>query len=386
MEALQNHSKPNVLIIIASGVLGGPGRGLLQFLKNLPDSCINYTLCNFEPKWMSVKSPEFYRVYAEHGIAIDPIRQYFPIDPLMLLRADNIRKRFNTSIVQTHGYKSDVIGFFLKRFRHTPWLAFAHGYTEDNLKMDLYNTLDTFLLRRADMVVSVSCAMRDMLIAKGVESSRVVVVHNAVDEADLVPSCNTKKMADSLGISRPRPTIGVVGRLGREKGHIHFLKALKRAREKIPDVLAIIVGHGPQEEAIRKYASQNGMADSIILTGYAGNVANYYQLFDLLVIPSLSEGLPNVLLEAMALSIPVIASDVGGIPEAIRNGENGILVPPRDYRLMSDMIVDILGNRRKSTSMKTAAHHTATARFSPVVRADRILETYGKILRGPHAN
>ena len=367
--------KPNVLIIIATGIIGGPGKGLFQFLKNAPESGFNYTLCNFIATWIKHGKYEFYERAKADGIKVHLIKQHFPIDPMLVLRAIRVKKQFSNNIIQTHGYKPNVIGFFLKKLLNTPWIGFAHGYTDDNRKVKVYNWIDSLVLRYADKVVAVSVSMKKLLVKKGIKSSKIIIIRNAIDKSELIPGKSVRDIRTALRIESKQLVIGVVGRLGPEKGQIVLLKAFRNFLQKLPHAKALIIGEGQERKSLVSFCKENNIADNVIFTGYINNVADYYQIMDLLVIPSFSEGLPNVLLEAMACGIPVIASSVGGIPEVI-NDKNGVLIPPGDHNRMSDEIMDLVGDKKRMKRLKVNAQSTISSFFELGLRAKKIVNLY----------
>ena len=375
--------KPNVLIIIATGIIGGPGKGLFRFLKQAPKLGFDYTLCNFKASWMKEGEYEFYERAVTYGIKVHLIKQNFPIDPMLISRAIKIRNRCNNSTIQTHGYKPNVIGFFLKRIIKIPWIAFAHGYTDENRKVKIYNCIDLLVLRYADRVVAVSNSMKKLLVRKGIRSSKIVVIRNVIDKNELIPRKSERDIRTALRIEKKSLVIGVVGRLEPEKGQIVFLKALKKVLQKLPHAKALIIGDGQERAKLEGYCKANVISDNVIFTGYISNVADYYQIMDLLVIPSFSEGLPNVLLEAMACGIPVIATSVGGIPEVI-NDKNGVLIPPGHYIKMSDEIMNLLGHKKKLERLKIKAQGTVLSYLTPESRAKKIVELYYHLLSEPY--
>jgi len=373
-------STPNVLIIIATDVMSGPGKGLLQFLAYRPELSFAYTLCNFDATWMRYGSDEFLQKAKKSGIKIEYIKQNLPIDPIMVARVINITKRCHNNIVQTHGYKPNLIGFFLKMIQRIPWIAFAHGYTDDSRKLRAYNLIDQLLLRHANIVVAVSKATKRFLIGKGINPSRIVVIRNAIGYAEVVPQKSKKDIKTSLGIKNDEVVIGTVGRLGPEKGQIVFLKAFKNVLRHFPHVKAIIIGDGQERNSLKRYCEENNISRNVVFTGYVNNVADYYQIMDILVIPSLSEGLPNVLLEAMSFGVAVIATAVGGIPEVVK-ANSGILVPPGNRKKLGEEILGLLASREHLDRLKINARKSILSTLDPQERAGRIVDLYHHVLK-----
>ena len=371
---------PHVLIIFAANFTGGPGRGLLQLIKRAPTLGFDYTLCNFNATHVKGGNRRFYETAREFGINVHLIKQYFPIDPTILMRVLRIHNTYRNNIIQTHGYKPNVIGLFLRVFRKIPWIGFAHGYTDDNKKVRLYNQIDAFVLRFADIVVAVSDATKELLIEKGILPENIHVIRNAMDREELKPIRSVEDIKAQLKIDIEQNVIGVIGRLGPEKGQIVFLEAFSKILRHNPNVIALIIGDGQDQGLLVSFCLENHIADNVRFIGHVDNISDYYQVLDMLVIPSYSEGLPNVLLEAMAFEIPVVATSVGGIPEVI-DSDNGILIPPGDAIRMAGEILRLLEDKHVAEQIKkNIAIFLDSSFFRPEERAQKIAEIYRQVL------
>lgn len=369
--------KPRVLIIIASQDIGGPGKGIFQFIENTPKGDFEYILCNFNFRNRTIG--QFADEASKKKLNLILLKQRFTFDPLMLLQVRNIISENNINIIQTHGYKPGVIGFSMSKLYRIPWIGFAHGYIEISKKFRFYSRLDREILKYADRVVAVSDSMKRLLKEAGVKEDRISVIYNAIDEADAVPSTSAESVKDCYGIKNAHKVIGVVGRLSPEKGQIIFLKAFKKAVKMHPQAKALIVGDGPDRGMLEEYCKKNGIDDKVIFTGYQEEIANFYQVFDILALPSFTEGLPNAVLEAMLFGVPVIATSVGGVPEVINNS-NGILVPPDNHELLADKMIMLLQDDELRKSVGLKGRDSLYPRFSPSYRARQILDIYKELL------
>jgi len=372
--------QPHVLIIFAASFTGGPGRGLLQLIKHAPSFSFDYTLCNFNAVYVDGGNNRFYEAAKASGIHVNLVDQYFPIDPTLLLRVLKTHHLYQNNIVQTHGYKPNIIGLFLKTFRKIPWIGFAHGYTDDNRRIKLYNRIDAFVLRFADAVITVSSSMKVLLIQKGICPDKIHVIRNAMDRAELRPMQSVETIKSELGITTGQDIIGVIGRLGPEKGQIVFLESFSQILKHHANVIALIVGDGQDKDRLVEYCREKHMAENVRFVGHVDNISDYYQIMDMLVIPSYSEGLPNVLLEAMAFEIPVVATAVGGIPEVI-NSNNGILVPPGDATRMAREVLRLLKDKQLSKQIqRNICEFLDSSFYQPELRAQKIAEIYRQVL------
>ena len=364
--------------MIATGPIGGPGKGLFQFLKHAPANAFDYVLCNFDVRYKPGGS-QFVTEAQRNGFNLVLLRQRLTIDPYLVLQARRMAVEHGINLIQTHAYKSNVIGFLLKVLCGLPWIGFAHGYTDDNPKVRIYNRIDRAVLRYADRVVAVSHAMKTLLIKHGLPAEKIQVIYNGIDKGGAAFLESSDTIRQRHGLSPKQKIVGVIGRLNPEKGQMVFLKAMEQTALKCPEARALLLGDGQERALLERYCHEHGLGDRVIFTGYRENIADYYQLFDLLVLPSLSEGLPNVALEAMSFGIPVLATAVGGVPEVIQNG-NGILVPPGDPEALSERMTELLGNHSLRQTIGLKGKDSLYPRFSPTHRARQILNLYAEVL------
>ena len=371
--------KPKVLIMIATDQVGGPGKGLFQFLQYAPREAFDYILCNFNLK--NRPAGQFIEEARRGRLNLQLLQQRALIDPLLILQAYRVIKQHGVTLIQTHGYKSNVIGCILRVCCGVPWIGFAHGYTNDNLKVRLYNRIDQLVLRFADKVVTVSRSMKELLILSGVPEGKVRLVYNAVESAVSPPSRTIEEMKQLYHLTAEKKIIGVVGRLSPEKGQMVFLKAMARVVSVYPDVMAFIIGDGQDRAVLQDYCEKNRLNNHILFTGYQEHLSDYYQMLDFLVLPSYSEGLPNTVLEAMSFGIPVLATAVGGLPEIIDEGiGNGVLVPPNDPDALVQRIGALLKDDSARQSIGLRGQHSLHPRFSPDERARKIISLYHELL------
>jgi glycosyltransferase involved in cell wall biosynthesis len=370
-------TKPKVLIVIATDAIGGPGKGVFQFLQYASREAFDYLLCNFELK--NRPMGEFVREARASRLNLTLLKQRATIDPGLILRARRLVVENGINTVQTHGYKANALGFFLWLLFGVPWIAFAHGYTDDNWKMRVYNRFDRWVLRHAVRIVCVSDSVRDSLIRRGIDRKKMRLVYNAIELPAAKALEGGAKLKTTHGIAADRVVIGVVGRLNPEKGQMMFLRAMREVAVVCPEAMALIVGDGQDRELLERYSREHELEDRVIFTGYRHNVADYYRILDLLVLPSLSEGLPNTVLEAMACGVPVLATRVGGVPEII-DESNGVTVAPNDPTALAEQMVELLRDDARRRTIGVNGRNSLYPRFAPDRRAREILDLYHEVL------
>lgn len=225
------------------------------------------------------------------------------------------------SVAHCHGYHADLVGWRAARRARRPVVSTVHGYTGGGVKNRLYEWLDRLALRHLDAVIAVSRPLERQLSAAGVRSSRLHCIPNALAEPAPAPDRAAARRA--LGLEPGGLVAGWVGRLSVEKGPDLFLEALARA----PEWRASIVGDGPLRGALEARARDLGVDRRIRWHGVVPGAGTLLAGFDALVLSSRTEGTPIVLLEAMAAGVPLVVTEVGGVPDVVTASE-AIRVPP----------------------------------------------------------
>jgi glycosyltransferase involved in cell wall biosynthesis len=225
-----------------------------------------------------------------------------------------------------------------------------------------------------DKVIAVSNKMRDTLRSLGVPDEKLVVIHNAIVVADYPACVRSESVLERHSLRGRTPILGCIGRLSREKGQDILCEAIVKLSEKIPSACLLLIGSGPEQgvlqEKYRRYS------DRIIFVGHVTNVRDYLSVIDLHVLPSLTEGLPNVVLEAACMGIPTVATAVGGTPECVVDGETGILVPPGDSTQLTEAILRVVSDDELKKTLGLNAARYVTEQFSFEHRVAKITSLY----------
>ena len=253
------------------------------------------------------------------------------------------------NIVHTHGYRSDIVGGHAGRESGVPIVTTVHGFTGGGWKNRAYERLQRFVFRRFDAVVAVSQLQADQLRSTGVPAQRLHVVPNAL-AAHAAPLTRAEARR-ALHLPSDGLIAGWVGRISREKGIDVFIDALTSLTDRT--ILAAILGDGPER------ATESARAESIapsrfLWLGAVPDAAKYFAAFDLFVLSSRTEGVPMVMLEAMAAGIPIVATNVGGIPDLLSSKE-GMLVAPENPAALAAAIRATLDDRAAAEERARAA-------------------------------
>lgn len=244
-------------------------------------------------------------------------------DRLLLRELKTFIKNNNIGILHAHGYKSNFYAYFARQPGRL-LVSTCHNWIVSGFKMRCFTWLDKFLLRRFDSVICVSRPVQLELKKWGVKSESIFVVYNGINIARFRKN---KKCGNQiryhLGIDDSDIIIGFVGRICREKGISVLMECAVTIHEKFSGTHFVFVGDGPLIAEL-----ENKKADYNHFVGVQSDMPAYYSAFDIFILPSLTEGLPMVVLEAMASGLPVVASMVGSIPDVVKDQQTGYLVRP----------------------------------------------------------
>lgn len=314
------------------------------------------------------------------GMLFEVLEDRGPLDLRLALRVRRLLNQWQPRIVETHGYKASAIALGLTRLPHSwRWVAYFHGLTSESLRARFYHWLDQRMLGRADRVIVVSEEQRLRLLRW---APSALLVQNAVTMLDPSSSAaEAASIATCIEQSSP-PHIAVVGRLSPEKGVDVFLRAAALLVSRGVRFSALIVGDGRERAQLDRQATSLGIGDHIQFLGKLSGIAQLYERIDLLVIPSRSEGLPNVLLEALHADVAVVSTRVGSIPEVLSIAESGILVAPDSPAALAQGIEE--GLARLNTETARAARAAAARAYSQARRAASLVALYRELLGRSH--
>ena len=261
-------------------------------------------------------------------------------------------------LVHAHVYSSAASSALATVGAGTPLVVTEH--TEALWQGTNGRLFSFWMYRRVAHVIAVSDAIRRRLIERdGVPPAKITVVPNSVppvwgSRGDALP------LPTGLGEG---PLVGVVARLQPEKGVTNFVTAAAHVAKEFPRARFLVVGDGPLREELFALAEDLGVRERFLFLGFRPDAQALIKLMDVVAVPSVSEGTPLVVLEAMAAGVPVVASEVGGIPGQIRHGQEGILVPPADSRALGDALLDLLRDPERARRMGEAGRLRAGTEF-----------------------
>jgi glycosyltransferase involved in cell wall biosynthesis len=328
--------------LIATNFYGGPEKQILEHLVRLDEDQYRAMVVSF------LEGKKHNEILGRAGNL--RLRQYgIPMSSCLdfsaVLRLIRLLRKKKVRLLCTHGYKSTLLGWVACRWIQIPIIAFSRGYTSENRKVAFYEAIERHALKKVDGIVCVSEAQRQRLSDYRISNEKTWVVHNAVstnEQHKHEESEVRKSVFHRLGLSENKKLVVSAGRLSPEKGHRFLIEAVSKLGNKGQESHFIICGEGPSRKDLTVLAQELEVSGVCRLTGFRNDLNDIFRAMDLMVLPSLTEGLPNVILEAFAYGKAVVATAVGGVPEIVDSGQNGILVPPERSDLLSEAILKLL--------------------------------------------
>jgi glycosyltransferase involved in cell wall biosynthesis len=269
-------------------------------------------------------------------------------------------------VVHTHGYFADICGLPAARLIGIRSISTCHGFIANDRKLNFYNWLDTYALRLCKTVIAVSQDIKDKLVHSGIKPSRVVVIPNAVASTSGKDKLQVRRQErrKSLGFAPDDYVVGYLGRLSEEKGLKYLIEAIAELRNAYYPLKLLIVGDGPERQALEQLVNSRGLETITVFAGFQEDIESWLSVFDVFILPSITEGTPLALLESMAIGVPVLATAVGGVPKVITSGFNGMLLSPGNPREIGEKIKWLKDRPDLMRQFGRAGIDTIKARYS----------------------
>jgi len=300
------------------------------------------------------------------------------VDLKTILSIRNFIKEKNITIVQTHGDIANIYVLLATLFKKIPLIATCHPWIKTSAKIKIYTIIDKLLLNRFNKIIAISAEVKREILDMGIPSEKVLLIDNGIDIGRFEKRFDREKTRRQFGIPAQGKVICTVGRLSLEKGHATLIEAASKVIKNYPLAYFVIAGDGVLKNDLINESKKLGIGDHFIFTGMVDDIPALLSVSDIFVLPSLTEGLPMALLEAMAAKIPVIASRVGSIPEILTHNESGLLVPPANSQELEKSILALLNNRQKAGEMAENGYRTIVNRYSSKIMARKYLDIYAE--------
>lgn len=347
---------------------GGAEQAILQLMRQLPRE--EFRLTVVELMRPPVELPGLHDT--PHEVVHLNLRRKFP-PPLGQVSA--LLRQRGAQVLQTHLSRPGFVGSLVPRGGRLRVVHTLHSTWQTLGRLN--QCLDRWAFRRADLVVCVSRGVLESVPEPLRRGRDFRVIHNGVEvDALAAAPCDREALREELGIRDRGPIIGLIGRLHPAKGHEVLARALPRVLERHPQAVALCAGDGKLAQPLNALAQELGLRDAFRLLGFRHDRLALMKLCDVLVMPSLWEGLPMALLEACAVRRPVVCSDVAAFAEVIEDGHSGLIAPRGDFRALADRLLQMLSDPQGAARMADRAFETVATRFSSKAMARQYAEVY----------
>ena len=299
-----------------------------------------------------------------------------PLDWKVVRDCIRICRQRQVDVWHAHDYKSNALGLLVKQFHRMHLVTTTHGWVRFTSKTPLYYSIDRLCIKRYEQVICVSQDLYERCRDFGTNVDRLTLIDNAIVVDDYDPAPATPAERVSFGFSDDRIILGAVGRLSEEKGFGHLISAVGRLVSDGQNVGLLIAGEGHLKGTLEQQIRQANLQDHVRLVGFLNDPRQLYRAIDVFVLSSLREGLPNVVLEAMASQRAVVTTNVNGIPRLVTNGQNGIVVETDSADELYTGIQTVLCSEDLRNTIAGAGRRTVEERFCFGRRMEKMAAVY----------
>lgn len=375
-------TRPLALHLITSFEVGGTERQAVELLKRLNRERFDVRLAALRLE--GVLYQEIAALFPQ--VPQFPLTRFYNANAAkQLLRLRALMKRERVSLVHAHDFYAGVLGASAARLAGVRSIVCRRHLRLSDRRVHDWGT--RYAHRLADRVLVNSEAIRDHILNSGcVAPEKIVVIRNGLDAVPISPTERQQRRAAlllELNLNADAKLVGMVARLQPVKGHRYFIEAAAQIAREEADAHFVLVGEGALRREIEAQAAQLGLTNRVHLLGDRKDAARIVAGFDVAVLASLHEGLPNTVMEAMAAGVPVVATAVGGTTELIADGETGFLVPPADAEALAQRILYALRNPDWSAHMAAEGCRHILDQFSMPRMVESVERLYDELMEAP---
>ena len=354
-------AKINILHLYQNSKIGGVQQQIFSLIKSYNKDLFNPIFCCLGNREKIAEKLE------QHGIEVITLNRtnYNRLSFKIIKDLYKIIKEKNIHILRTHRYRSNLYG------RIAGWLAGVPviiSSVHDNYRSDKKierKLMNKILSIITDKIVAVSESIKnDIIRYDKINPSKIEVINNGVDTLIFRPQSKDYELLKSLGINNDDIVIGFVGRIVPAKGLEYLLEAFSYLKKEINNIKLLIVGDGAILKDLKNYSIELGISKYSIFTGERQDIQKILSCIDIFVMPSIAEGLPNALLEAMSSGKTVVTTKVGGIPEIIKDRFNGLIIPDKNSEMLAKAIKELITDKDLSEKLGENARHFIIENYS----------------------
>lgn len=373
-------SPPFVLHVrVVAGKGGGPDKTILRSAEHLNPAKLRvaaaYIHPHGDPGIATIRQQA-----QQHGCPLYEIGESGAVDPRTIRSLIQLCRKLRVTVWHGHDYKSNALGLIVRKWWPMKLVTTVHGWTGETFRTRLYYHVDNWCLPRYDHVITVSPQLYRHCLKLGIPREKLSYIPNGVEITEFHSTGQRDAQRREWAVPQDATVMGVVGRLSIEKGVDRAIRLLADLKPQYPRLELHLFGDGPQRAALEGLAASLNVADSVRFHGWLEDSRPAYEMMDILLLPSHTEGLPNVVLEAMAMKVTVAATDVGGVSELLDGGRCGSLLP-QNHTEWPRLIEPLLVSAARREELARQAYERVGKRYTFTQRLSKEWTVYKHLLR-----
>ena len=370
----QTQKRLNILDLRDSPWVDGPGRTILDCAQSLEGERFHFIIGSFSGG--AQKTSEYAEEAKRRQLELAVIKETKAFDMNVVRQINDLINQHDIDVVHTHDFRYNLYGLYCARKKSIPVISTVHGWIANDLKGKLYRLIDKIQLRFFDHIVSVSARTAGLLKKAWINNKKLTIISNALKTEQYLPDKQNNAFRKELDASDNTLLIANIGRLSPEKGQLAFLQAGLAVYQQNPNIKLILIGIGPDETILQDFVQQNNMQDYVVFAGFRKDMIDIYNSIDLVVQSSYTEGMPNVVLEALLMEVAVIATDVGGTAEVLQDQKTGLLIQAGDHDELVKQIQLFVSQPDKLRGMARQGRSHMLQDFSHTNRVTKLSQVY----------
>ena len=321
------------------------------------------------------------------GFKVEHIRFQNKFDFVGAFRFFKLLVKNRYDIVNLQDNRSHWLGALASYFAKVP-VVLATVHMVNVLRRESISVFLKIVLKIADFIwasmvnsiITISHYNKRALISEGINSNKIEVIYNGIDQVCSIAK-TPNNIRQELNIDPNILIVGSVARLSKQKGLSYLIDAVAKLKSDTQKMIFLVIGDGPDKDEFVKYAKLKGVDDMICFLGFKDNARSYLKAFDLFILPSIYEGLPIAIIEAMMESKPIIATSAGAVNEMLVNGETGLIIPSKNPDAIVKSVKELIADPHRRHVMGEKARQTAKEKFNIGIMAKKTFGLYEELLK-----
>jgi glycosyltransferase involved in cell wall biosynthesis len=373
-----NKKKINVIHLVEELTIGGLEKILTSIVLNLDKKKYNVSV------WCLKEGGFFANKLVKEGIDVKILHISSSRNPLSIYKLYNLLKNRKFDIIHTHAYSAGTIGRISAFLAGIP-VIISHNHSVYDYYNRYYHFVEWLLSLITDRIICISDIVnRFTHKTQRINTKKLITIHNGIDSEYTVSEKRTSGLRKELDIPADHSVICTIAHMEEHKGIKYLLESASLLLQSRNDISFLLVGEGALKEELKILCADLKIEENVIFTGERSDIPEILSLTDIFVLPSLREGLGLAILEAMACGKPVIATNVGGVPEIAKDGVSGILVSPKDPEALHSAMNELLGDREKLKKMGNKGKRIFSENFHSEIMINKIEELYNSLIEGKY--